>query len=85
MRTKPLVFAAACFAAAALAQDIRITSGPVDNQVLQRNADQTADLRLAGTAVNKKANGKEIEARLIATDSSTLPGFDWTALEKSRS
>ncbi len=82
MRTKPLVIAAACFGAAALAQDIRITSGPVDNQVLQRSADQTADLRLTGTAVNKKANGKEIEARLIATDSSTVPGFDWTALAK---
>jgi sialate O-acetylesterase len=81
VRTKLLVIAA-CFAAAALAQDVRITAGPVDNQVLQRNGDQTADLRLAGTAVNKKANGKEIEARLIATDSSTVPGFDWTALGK---
>jgi sialate O-acetylesterase len=82
VRTKPLVIAAACFAAAALGQDIRVTSGPVDNQVLQRNADQTADLRLAGTAVNKKANGKEIEARLIATDNTTVPGFDWSALGK---
>lgn len=82
MRTKPLAILAACFTAAALAQDIRITSGPADNQVLQRNADQTTDLRLAGTAAAKKANGKEIEARLIATDSSTVPGFDWTALGK---
>ncbi len=82
MRTKPLVIAAACFAAGALAQDIRITTGPVDNQVLQRNADQTADLRLTGTAVNKKANNKEIEARLIAADNSTVPGFDWTAVGK---
>lgn len=82
MRTKPLVLAVASFAAVALAQDLRITSGPVDNQVFQRNADQTADLRLAGTAANKKANGKEIEARLIAADNSTVPGFDWTALGK---
>jgi sialate O-acetylesterase len=82
VRTKPLVIAAACFAAVALAQDIRITSGPADNQVLQRNADQTADLHLSITAVNKKANGKEIEARLIAADNSTVPGFDWTALGK---
>jgi sialate O-acetylesterase len=80
--TKPLVFAAGCFAAAALAQDIRITSGPLDNQVIQRNGDQTADIKLAGTAATKKANGKEIEARLVAADSSTVPGFDWTALGK---
>ncbi|HEV8042638.1 MAG TPA: sialate O-acetylesterase [Bryobacteraceae bacterium] len=82
MRTKPLVFAVGCCAAAALAQDIRITSGPLDNQVIQRNGDQTADIKLAGTASAKKANGKEIEARLVATDSSTVPGFDWTALGK---
>jgi sialate O-acetylesterase len=81
VRTKPLVLVAACFAAA-LAQDLRITSGPVDNQVFQRNADQTADLRLTGTTINKKANGKEIEARLIAADSNTVPGFDWTVLGK---
>ena len=82
VRTKLLVSAAACFAAAALAQDLRITTGPVDNQVLQRSADQTADLRLAGTAVNKKANGKEIEARMVAADNTTLPGFDWISLGK---
>jgi sialate O-acetylesterase len=82
VRTKPLVLAAACFTVAALAQDIRITSGPVDNQVFQRNADQTADLRLSGTAINKKANNKEIEARLIGADNSTVAGFDWTVVGK---
>ena len=81
MLTKPLVLAGVCFAAA-LAQDIRITSGPVDNQVFQRNADQTADLRFTGTAANKKANNKEVEARLIAADGATVPGFDWTSLGK---
>ena len=81
VRTKPLVLAAASFAAA-LAQDLTITSGAVDNQVFQRNAEQTADLRLAGTAAGKKVNGKEIEARLVAADNSAVPGFDWTALGK---
>ena len=81
MRTKPLVLAVACFATA-LAQDIRITSGPVDNQVFQRNADQTADLQLTGTASNKKANGKDIEARLVAADNNPVPGLDWASLGK---
>jgi len=82
VRTKPLVFAAACLAASAFAQDLRITVGPVDNQVVQRNADQSADLRLAGTAASKKANNKEIEARLLTTDNNVLPGFDWTSIGK---
>jgi len=82
VRTTPLVTAAACFVAAALAQDIRITAGPADNQVLQRNPDQTADLRLVGTSASKKANGKDVEARLVAADGSTVPGFEWTSLGK---
>lgn len=82
MRTNLLVTAGVCFAVAALAQEIRITSGPVDNQVLQRTAEQTADLRLTGTATNKKANNKDIEARLVTADNSTVPGFDWTSLGK---
>jgi sialate O-acetylesterase len=82
VRIPPLVTTAVCYAAVALAQDIRMVSGPVDNQVFQRGADQTADLRLSVTAFNKKANGKDIEARLIAADGSAVPGFDWTSLGK---
>jgi sialate O-acetylesterase len=82
VRITPLVTAAACFAAAALAQDIRILTGPVDNQVFQRSVDQTADFRLVGTCTGKKTNGKDIEARIVGSDASALPGFDWTALGK---
>lgn len=82
MRIQPLVIAAACFAVAAFAQEIRITAGPVDNQVFQRNGDQTADIQLGGTAAGKKVNGKDVEARLIAADTTTLPGFDWTPVGK---
>ena len=67
---------------AAFGQEIKVVSGPVDHQVLQRNADQTADLEISGSAAGKKVNGKDIEARLTAADTSALPGFDWAPVGK---
>lgn len=81
MLTKSIVLAV-CFATAAFAQDIKLTAGPVDNQVLQRNADQTGDLQFSGTAASKKSNGKDIEARLIGPDNAPVSGFDWSATGK---
>src|SRR5262249_34217107 len=66
----------------AFAQDIKMTSGPADNQVFQRNIDQTADVRFSGTAAGKKVTDKNIEARVLGPDSSALPGFDWTVVGK---
>ncbi len=54
----------------------------MDNQVLQRNADQTGDLQFSGTAASRKSNGKDIEARLIGPDSAPIPGFDWSSTGK---
>jgi len=49
VRAQVLLLAAA-FWGAAHAQEIRITSGPVDNQVFQRTAEQTADISFSGAA-----------------------------------
>jgi sialate O-acetylesterase len=61
------------------AQDVRITEGISDYQVLQRGPDQTATLHFAGTAAGKKIAGKNIDARLISGDA-PLAGFDWTTV-----
>ncbi len=82
MCIRPLALAAAVIAIAARAQEIRITSGPVDNQVLQRSPDQTADVHLTGSATSKKFNNKTIEARVVSADNSTLPGLDWAPIAK---
>jgi len=76
------LLAIAVLAGLASAQDLKIISGPVDNQVFQRNGDQTADIPFSGTAVGKKANGKDVEARITGPDASPIPGFDWTAIGK---
>jgi sialate O-acetylesterase len=81
VRAKVLLLVAA-FSGAVLAQEIRITSGPVDNQVLQRTAEQTADISFSGAASGKKVNGKDVEARLTAADSTPVPGFDWSSVAK---
>jgi carbohydrate esterase-like sialic acid-specific acetylesterase len=70
-----------CFSAA-LGQEIRITSGPADNQVLQRDADQTGRILLSGTVSGKKVDGKDIEARLLDARATDLPGFHWTRIGK---
>src|SRR5579864_3166680 len=81
VRARVLLLVAACWGAAS-AQEIRITSGPVDNQVFQRTAEQTADISFSGAASGKKVNGKDVEARLVAGDSSPVPGFDWSSVAK---
>lgn len=62
-------------------QDIRVTSGLTDEQVLQRGAHQAADVHLTGVATGKKINGKAIEVR-ITTASNVLSNFDWAPAGK---
>jgi len=82
VRYRSLVTAVTFCAVAALGQDIRITSGPADNQVLQRTTDRAAEIALTGNASGKKVNGKDIEARLVGADGVALPGFDWAYIGK---
>lgn len=82
MPIRQLCIAIALVGGAAFGDEIKITSGPVDNQVLQRNADQTADFQLSGTAIGKKVNNKDVEARLTGADTLALPGFDWAPVGK---
>lgn len=60
---------------------IRVTDGITDSQVVQRGPDESADLKFGGTTTNKKANGKEIEARLIS-GGDVLERFDWIPVAK---
>src|SRR5258708_22082502 len=78
MRTWLCLLAACAVAAAAPAQEIRLTGGVVERQVLQRNAEGYADLNLTGTATGKKINGKAIEARLVSKGN-VVSGFDWAS------
>lgn len=57
-------------------QGIRITEGPSNGQVLQRNLEGFADVVLRGTATGRKTNGKNIEARVIGATGPIL-GFEW--------
>src|SRR5205814_4983440 len=63
------------------AQEIKITSGVTDEQVLQRNPHSAADLHLTGTVIGKKTNGKSIEVRITSTNN-VLSNFDWTPAGK---
>lgn len=65
------------------AQEIKVTGGITDYQVIQRGADQTGELRFSGTAAGKRTNGKEIEARLTAAGT-PLAGFDWASAGKAQ-
>ena len=82
MRAAWSVAAAAVLAISAYSQELHITSGPADNQVLQRDAEQTARIALSGTVAGKKVDGKEIEARLLDARSIDLPGFHWARIGK---
>ncbi|MBC8164874.1 MAG: sialate O-acetylesterase [Bryobacteraceae bacterium] len=62
-----------------LAQEIRLSTGSVDNQVYQRGADNTTLLKLGGTA--DKLTGKSVEARLTS-GSKPVRGFGWKSLTK---
>lgn len=59
------------------AQEIRLSTGAVDNQVFQRGKSNSADLRLGGTADN--VAGKTIEVRLTA-GGKPVRGFGWRPL-----
>jgi sialate O-acetylesterase len=82
MRVRIAMFAALFGLLAAYGQELHITSGPADNQVLQRDADETGRIALTGTASGKKVDGKEVEARLLDARATDLPGFHWTRLGK---
>lgn len=58
------------------AQDLHITSGLQEEQVLQRDFEGLGQATLRGTAAGKKINGKAIEARLIGING-VLSGQDW--------
>jgi sialate O-acetylesterase len=76
------VFVCSLFGLAGLsAQEIKITSGISDEQVLQRNPHQAADVHLTGTVTGKKTNGKAIEVR-ITSASNVLSNFDWVPAGK---
>ncbi len=65
----------ALVAAAASSQDLRITSGAVDDQVFQRLSSGTADIAVGGSA--DAADGKAVEARIARKHQ---PVADWTAI-----
>lgn len=69
------------FALGISAQQIRVTDGITDFQVVQRGPDETADLKFSGATATKKENGREIEARLIS-HGDVLEKFDWTRIAK---
>ena len=76
MQMRFLLFSALLFLPPLCAQEIKITTGIVDQQVLQRNSRQAADLHLTGAATGKKIDKKVVEVR-IASPSAVLSGFDW--------
>lgn len=71
-----LLAAAALSSILAWAQDVKITAGAVEHQVLQRSAEDRADFKLSGIAA-VKFNNKYIEYRIAKKDGATLSGFDW--------
>ena len=74
-----VVTAVALAAIPCLAQDLKLTSGLFDDQVIQRGAEERADIQLSGSA---PANGKYIEARILKKDGSVLTGYDWKVVDK---
>ena len=80
MKLKHLAFALA-LSLFARAQEIRITDGITAYQVFQRGPEQTADFKISGTAVGKKVNNRNVEARL-SLDDRVLSRFDWVPIGK---
>ena len=64
------------FSAFAAQQDIHITSGLQEEQVLQRDLQGLAQATLTGVATGKKVNGKAVEARWIGAQG-VLHGLSW--------
>ncbi len=61
--TKRVLVLAGLWSLVLHAQDLRVTSGAVDDQVFQRGPDGQAAIRLEGTA--EGANGRQVEARVL--------------------
>jgi sialate O-acetylesterase len=78
MRLSGLLYVGYLSLVPAFAQELHITEGPKDEQVLQRNFEGLASSSLSGTATGKKLNGKAIEIR-ISGPQGILPNFDWSA------
>ncbi len=74
-----ILFAILCFASAAVSQEFRVTGGITDDQVLQRGASGSADVRVSGTS--KGADGKTVEARLLRRFL-PLEGFEWKPVSR---
>ncbi len=70
-----LLLSATLLGVCLLGQEIHVTSGAVTDQVIQRSAENRADLRLSGTA----ANGRSVEARVLYRNA-PLAGFDWKSI-----
>src|SRR5262245_25018126 len=62
------------FAIVACAAEFRVGAGLTDSQVFQRNAQNTADIRVGGTA--EGLAGKQIEARVLA-GGKPVKGWGW--------
>jgi len=73
----------AALAVLAPAQEIRVTSGIADFQVVQRNTGFSGDLKFGGTIAGSKGSGRRVEARLLKGDT-PLAGFDWVAIGKAQ-
>ena len=58
------------------AQEFHVSSGPKDEQVLQRNFEGLAEVIFQGNVTGKKLNGKRIEARLSGA-TGVAANFDW--------
>jgi sialate O-acetylesterase len=70
-------FSAVLVFTAAMAAQLRITGGAVDDQVLQRGANDRADVPISGTSDD--AAGAAVEVR-VTRKHFTLEGFDWKPL-----
>ena len=76
MKLAPFL-ALACLAIPAMAaEDIRLSGGLKQYQVLQRSPEGVARVAVKGTIAGKKLTGKEIEARVLGPRG-VLPDFAW--------
>jgi sialate O-acetylesterase len=62
-----------------VAQELHITAGLQEEQVLQRDFEGFGQVALKGTATGKKTNGKAIEARVVGAGG-VVHGQDWRSV-----
>ena len=82
MRVRHLGTVAAFCLAAAFGQELHISTGPADNQVLQRDGDESGRIAFSGTASGRRIDGKEVEARVLDARAAELAGFHWARIAK---